>query len=220
MNWRRGILFAAIHLVMAASLLIWEESESWRFIRSEQLGPSSARVELAAFQEEGETIGFNPCADEGFIDGEMSPQETISGMANLPIALLTGWHQPCKSPVLLDSMVESWLSSMDRTRFHRTRGSEVLILVVLCVLVAIEWLFVGGFPLTHSRFWWLEPGAFITACTLAGTAVATVPHVAFLSVFPATMAGCAWLWWFGLLIWKALQFGRRMTAGRRVPRSS
>jgi hypothetical protein len=220
MNWRRGILLAAIHLVVAGSLLTWEESESWRYLKSKQPEPSPARLELAAFQEEGETITFNPCADEGFIDGEMPPQERVSGMANLPIALLTGWHEPCKSPRLLDSMVESLLSSIDRTRFHRTRSSEILILIVLCALVAAEWLFVGGFPLMQSRFWWVEPGALITACTLAGAALATIPHVAYLSVVPATMAGCAWLWWFGLLVWKALQFGWRVAAGWRVPRSS
>jgi hypothetical protein len=120
----------------------------------------------------------------------------------------------------LDSMVESSLGSVIETRFHRTRGSEVLILAILCVLVAIEWLFVGGFPLMQPRHWWLEPGAFITICTLMGTALATIPHVAHLSVIPATMAACAWIWWFGLLIWRAVQFGWRTTTARRVPRSN
>jgi hypothetical protein len=194
MNWQRGLLLSGIHLVVAGSLLAWQESGSWRYIKSVQLGPSSARLELAAFQEEGSTITFNPCTDQGFWDFDVSQQGRVSGMANLPVTLLTGWHQPCTSPGFLDSKVESFLSSIVKTRFHRTRSSEVVILVILCALVAVEWLLVGGFPLIQPRNWWLEPGAFITICTLVGSALTTIPYVAHLSVFPATIAGCAWLW--------------------------
>ena len=206
--------------MVAGSLLAWEESQSWRFIRSEQLGPSPAHLKLAVFQEEESIISFNPCADEGVVDGEMSPRERISGMANLPVALLTGWHEPCTSPDLLDSMVERCLGSVSQTRFHRTRCSEVLILVILCAFVAVEWLFVGGFPLVRLRRWWLEPGAFITICTLVGAALTTIHFVAHLSVIPAAMAGCAWLWWFGLLVWKTLKFGWTKTSGLRAHRSN
>jgi hypothetical protein len=216
MNWRRGLLLAGIHFAVAGTLLAWEESESWRYIRSEQLGASAAHLELAAFQEEDLTVTLNPCGDDGFVDGEMSPQERLSGMANLPVALLTGWHEPCTSPNFLDSVVERILSSVFKTRFHRTRASEVLILAILCTLVAVEWLFVGGFPLVRPGRWWLEPGAFIPICTLVGAALATIPYVAHLSLIPATMAGCAWLWWFGLLVWKTLEFGWKMTSGLRA----
>ena len=220
MNWRRGLLLAGIHLGVAGSLLTWQESEYWRYLKSDQVGPSPARLELATFQEEQAITTFNPCADDGVWDGEMSPLQTISGMANLPVALLTGWHEPCTSPRFLDSMVESSLGSIVGARFHRTRGSEVLILVILCVLVAVEWLFVGGFPLMQPRHWWLEPGAFITICTLVGTALATIPHVAHMSVIPATMAACAWMWWFGLLVWRMFQFGWRTTTAWRGSRSN
>lgn len=218
MNWRRGLLLAGIHFVLTGSLLAWEESGYWRYIKSEQLGPSPVRMELAAFQEEEQTISFNPCADDGSWWREMSPQEKISGMENLPVALITGWHQPCSSPDLLDSTVERFLSSINKTRFHRTRGSEILILAVLSVLVAVQWMFVGGYPLIQPRRWWLEPGAFITICTLVATALVPIPHVAHFYVVPSTMAGCAWLWWFGLLVWKTLRFGWRMTAAWRVHR--
>jgi hypothetical protein len=193
MNWRRGILLAGIHFGVAGSLLAWQESGYWRYLRSDQLGPSQTRLELAGFQEESSTT-FNPCADNGFWDGEISPQEWVSEMANLPVALLTGWHEPCKSPGFLDSKVEGFLNPMVRMRFHRTQGSEILILVILCALVAVEWLLVGGFPLIRPRRWWLEPGAFITVCTLVGAALATIPHVAHLSMIPAMISGCAWFW--------------------------
>ena len=213
MNWRRGLLLAGIHVGVAGSLLAWQESGYWRDLKSKQLGPSPSRLELAAFQEDS-AITFNPCADDGVWDGEISPQERVSGMANLPVVLLTGWHEPCKSPRFLDSKVESFLGSMDKMRFHRTRGSEILILVILCVLVAVEWLLVGGFPLIQPRRWWLEPGAFITTCTLLGTALATIPHVSHLSVIPALMAALAWLLWFGLLLWKILRAGWSLVVRR------
>ena len=219
MNWRRGLLLAGIHLVVAVSLLAWDESFYWRSIKSEQLGPSPTHLQFTAFQEE-QTITFNPCADDGVEDGEVSPLSKIAGMANLPVVLLTGWHEPCRSPSLLDSMVESSLSSMVEKRFHRTRRSEALILVILCILVAVEWLFVGGFPLIRPRRWWMEPGAFITIFTLVDTVLATIPHEANLSGNLSLISACAWLWWFGLLVWKTLQFGWRLTAGWRAPRSS
>jgi hypothetical protein len=217
MNWRRGLLLAAIHVGVVGSLLAWQESESWRYLKSEQPEPSPVRLELAAFQEE-QTVTFNPCADDGFWDGEMSPQESISGMANLPVALLTGWHEPCTSPTFLDSIVESFLTLLVKTRFHRTKGSEILILLILCMLVAVEWLFVGGFPLIQPRHWWLEPGAFITICTLVGIVLVLIPHP-HLSRIPVGFAACAWLWWFGLLVWKTLQLGWKAIAGWRGIRS-
>jgi hypothetical protein len=207
MNWRRGLLLAGIHLGVAGSLLAWQESEYWHYLKSDQVGPSPARLELAAFQEE-QAINFNPCADDGVWDSEMSPQGRISEVANLPVALLTGWHEPCRSPGFLDSMV--------RMRFHRTRGSEILILVILCALVAVEWLLVGGFPLIRPRRRWREPGAFITLCTLLGTALAAIPYLAHLSLIPAMVTACVWFWWFGLLIWTTFRAGRRLVARRSV----
>ena len=219
MNWRRGILLAGIHLVVASSLLAWEESFYWRSIKSEQLGQSLGRLQFTAFQEE-QTITFNPCADDGVWYGEVSPLIRIAGMANLPVALLTGWHEPCRSPSPLDSMGERFLSSMVVRPFHRTRSSETLIVGILCLLVAVEWLFVGGIPLMRPRRWWLEPGVFVTIFTLLCAALATIPHEANLAGNLTLISACAWLWWFGLLVWKTLQFGWRMASAWRVSHSS
>jgi len=219
MNWRRGLLLGGIHLVVAGALLTWNESFYWRSIKSEQIGPSQARLQISAFQEEPQNITFNPCADDGVEDGEVSPLEKILGMANLPVALLTGWHEPCRTPSPLDSMLEGFLSSKVGGRFHRTRSSESLILVILCLLIAVEWLFVGGFPLIRPRRWWLEPGVFITILTLVLAALATSPHEANLSGNLSLISACIWLWWFGLLIWKTLKFGWRSTVGWRASRS-
>jgi hypothetical protein len=84
----------------------------------------------------------------------------------------------------------------------------------------VEWLLVGGFPLIQPRRWWLEPGEFITIFTLVVAALVTIPHEANLSGNLALISACAWLWWFGLLVWKTLQFGWKLRAGWRAPRSS
>ena len=208
MNWRRGLLLAAIHLVIAGTLLAWNESEYWRYLKSEGLGPSHAHFVVVAFQED-QSISFRPCNEGVFIDDWFSPSFRVGGLANLPVALITGWHTPCTTPSYLGSIVES--------RFHRTRISEVLNIVILCILVSIEWLLVGGFPLIRIRFWWLEPGVFITICTLVGTALAVIPRTASVSVVPASVAELAWLWWVSLLVWTGLRSGWRMVKRSRLP---
>jgi len=208
MNWRRGLLLAGIHLAVALSLLAWEVSGSWRHIKSGQLVPLSTNMRLVAWQEGDLTVTFNPCADGGFVDGEMSPQERVSGMANLPVALLTGWHTPCTTQGYLGSMVE--------TRLHRTRKSEIVIVAVLSARVWLEWFLVGGFPLIQPRQWWLEPGAFITVCTLIGTALTVVPYVAQVTVASASLAFLAWFWWFGLLVWKSVRASRRLVLRKQT----
>jgi hypothetical protein len=155
------------------------------------------------------TISFNPCAEGGFVDGPISPQDEVAGLANMPVALLTGWHEPCTTPGLLGSAVEK--------RLHRTRISEIVILTILCSLVALQWFLVGGFPLIQPRRWWLEPGAFITICTLVGAALALIPYVGNVAAIPALLAALAWLWWFGLLVWKPLRWGWRTARRNTAP---
>jgi len=83
---------------------------------------------------------------------------------------------------------------------------------------------VGGYPLVRPRRWWLEPGAFITACTLPAALASLLippawdlrfPIVDGIAMVPAVVAMLAWLWWFGLLIWKAIRFGLQSFSGSR-----
>jgi len=90
----------------------------------------------------------------------------------------------------------------------------------LCLFIAMQWFLIGGFPLVRSRKWWADPGSFMTACAVLAGAVALIPVVDGFARLPASIAGLAWLWWFGLLIWKMIQFAWRMATAWRVPRSS
>lgn len=159
---------------------------------------------------------FFPCDEGGIIDRAAPPREIVVGAANMPMVLLVGWHEPCAQPSALDSVVEK--------RYGRTRTAEVLILAIQCTVFGLWWFIVGEYPLVTPPRWWLEPGAFITACTIP-VALASllipdgfafrVPVVHPAAMIPAVIAMLAWLWWVGLLIWKTARFAPRLFVGSR-----
>lgn len=164
---------------------------------------------------EGElNANFYPCDEGGVIDRAASPGEILVGAANMPAVLLVGSHEPCAVPSALDTHVEK--------RYGRTRRAEVLILTIQCAVFIVWWFFVGAYPLVLPRRWWLEPGAFITACTIPAASVSMFVPTAWDLQFPivdwvamvlAAVAMLAWLWWCGLLIWRMTRFAVRTFAG-------
>ena len=215
MNWRRGVVLAAIHLTVAAVVILRTEADYWPNIRSERVRVPVV-IPPSATAEEAESANFFPCDEGGIIDRAFAPREMIASAANMPAALLVGWHQPCAQPSALDNLVEK--------RYGRTRRAEVLILAIQCAAFGLWWFVVGGFPLVRPRRWWLEPGAFITACTIP-VALASllipdgfalrVPIVHPAAMIPVLILMLAWLWWFGLLIWKTVRFGLRSFVSSR-----
>lgn len=91
MNWRRGLLLAGIHFVVAAVSFIQLEAFTWRWIRSNSIAPANVHLHDAAFQEE--QMSSNPC-DFGIWDNGYSPLSLVTGGASLPVILATGWHTP------------------------------------------------------------------------------------------------------------------------------
>ena len=71
---------------------------------------------------------------------------------------------------------------------------------------------------------WGEPGAFISICCVLAAALFFMPlgvpalttFLHWLVLFPMLCAGCAWYWWFGLLVWTVIRLGwsrvRRLVA--------
>jgi hypothetical protein len=209
MIWWRGLLLAGIHLAVALPLIVSHEVRDWRYIKSYSMELSS-RMQLAAWQE-GETMTFNPC-DGGFVDRAMSPLEKVVVVGNLPVAALTGWHDPCSSPSSITRVIEGSFGKNNRT-------AEIAVSVTLAAFVMIEWLLMGGFPLVQPRHWWGEPGAFITACTVAAALSVATPWSVPLSNIPLLLIAVGWLCWLGLLAWKSLRFGWRWTGRLLVLRS-
>lgn len=200
MNWRRGILFAGINVLVASSVLIWNESNSWQYIRTDQNRPVLLPSPDPAMGEY-----FNPC--EGWIwDGPMPPNQTILAFSDLPVGMITGGHEPCNSPTKLDRMVQ--------TRYGKTHKSEVLTLIILCSAIAVQWFLLGAFPVNHPKRWWLEPGALITVCTPAVAVLAFIPE----SVLPKTalsfLALTVWAYWLGAPAWLLFRWLRSLVTVR------
>jgi hypothetical protein len=215
MNWRRGVALAAIHLAVAALVIVRTEADYWPAIRSERVRVPVVEPPSATASDLMEA-NFYPCDEGGIIDRTFSPGEIVIGAANMPEVLLLGWHEPCAQPTALDTVVEK--------RYGRTRRAEVLILTIQSAAFVVWWLLVGGSPLVRPRRWWLEPGALITACTLPAALVSLLiptdwdlrfPIVDGAAEVPASVAMLAWLWWVGLLIWKTIRFGLKSFAGSK-----
>lgn len=196
MNWRRGLLLAGIHLVGAVSLIVRQEAIYWRYTRTASSSFSTGLVR-AAFQEEV-AISFDPC---NWFDLGYDQTMEVDAFANLPAALLTGWHDPCLTRTALGRASERMFGG----RNHR---AEIASCVALSAWVFIQWLLLGGFPLVHPRRWWLEPGASITLCAAIGILLSLLLHDRAFARIPEILAGLVWLWWMGLLMLRTVQFIR------------
>ena len=190
MNWRRGLVLAGIHLAMVVPTLVREEARFWQYTNTEVSSRISPHVERVLFQE-GQALDLDPCHwhDIGF-----SRSTEVEGFANLPTALLTGWHDSCLTKTSLGKVVRRFVG-------RRNHAAEIADCICLALLVFIQWFLIGAFPLVRPKSWWLEPGAFITITACVGVAIALLPSVSSLARIPALLAGLAWLWYFALLLW-------------------
>ena len=85
--------------------------------------------------------------------------------------------------------------------------------VAICLLIAAQWFLIGGLPLVQPKRGWSEPGAFITACTAIGSAIALIPVVDVFGRLPVLIAFVGWLLWAGLLIWMSIRWAWQSTLG-------
>jgi hypothetical protein len=196
MNWRRGLLLAGIQLVIAGTLIAYQEVDYWRHESGSSVTHSAARIQLADWQE-SDTVTFDPC-NGGVVDHWLSPPEEVVSFANIPASAITGWVAPCPSRWTLAGILRA---------AHKSDGVHIEPLVAsgMCALVPLQWFLVGGFPFIRPRKWWQEPGAFITLCTCAAFVLLLFARVWEFYAVPALMAAFVWLYWFGLLVWKTLR---------------
>lgn len=187
--------------MIAVSLLIWDEAPDWRLIRTDRNVP----VALPDYQPEassGPDFSFNPCEEGGIVDGPMSIQEQTVAFANMPAMLVTGGHTPCATPSPLNAIIQK--------RYGRTHTSEALTLMILCVALAIQWLLVGGLPLTNPNHWRAEPGALITVLTLPMLGIAFITNKYNLPPLALYLTLILWANWFVLLIRNLCRSGWRL----------
>ena len=224
MNWRRGFVFASIHFTICFGLVVWQESGYWDHLDSSgPVRPQYADVALdmdqLTMKEEPVTVTFD-CRNLWY---HMPLQQRIINIFELPAALLVGWDEPCPAHWTL-------VTILGINTGHHTRSKEITSASMLLLLIALQWLFVGAFPLNRPPTWYLEPGASITVCLVFISLVAIfeamletlqfrwiegailVPGM--LGLLSMALGLLAWLWWFFLLLWKPVHLAWQSTLHR------
>jgi len=211
MNWRRGLLLAGINLVVAVPLIVMLEARDEQNMREhfEPHSPVAGEPASKATQsnEEAQTVEFSPCN----LWAAYSVRSEVAWFPNLPATILSGWQQLCPPRWTLAGRLNvgySWSGS--------TIPGHRKVCLGFGLLVAIQWILVGAFPLMRPKRWWAEPGTFITCCALIGFGIVIIHPIADFARLPAACAAFAWLWWFGLLMWKSVRFGWQRMTGRRT----
>ena len=189
---------AGVHLAVAGALILWMEARDEKYRESGKI--YSATSQQQAVVQGGEAVSFDLC---GMIV-DYSIQEKIIGLANFPAVNLTGWHLFCPPAWTVAGMLHIKFYSYKPT-------TERQVDFGLLLLISIQWFLIGGFPLIKPKRWWWEPGAFITLCTVIAFILVLIPWIYVLSGLPMLCAMLAWLYWFGLLVWKMLRGGWWLT---------
>jgi len=201
MNWRRGILLAGIHLAVAVPLIVMLEVRDEGYMREARADYAPPKQSNEPPQNgtssegEGQTVTINPCN----LWDHNPPEPEIAQFVNLPAMAISGWQQVCPPRWTLAGKLNvgySWWPSPS------TISSRREVCWGFGLLIAVQWILVGAFPLVRPKRWWREPGAFITCCAVIGFGLVLIRPIADFARIPAVLAAFAWLWWFGLLVWK------------------
>jgi hypothetical protein len=229
MNWRRGLLLAGINLAVAVPMILMMEARDQKYALTEKEIMAKAPKDdapkppedltsephQASPEQAGETVSFtfDPCT----MWVEYPAQVVVMLEAEMPSVALSGWRNGCPPHWTLAGRLRGKMTwPPTPLSIERQRKIDA----GLCLSIALQWFLMGGFPLARNRKWWADPGAFITACAVLAGATALIPVVDNFAKAPALIAMLGLLWWLGLLVWKTLKFGWRMTTDWRVPRSS
>lgn len=217
MYWKRGVFLAGLNLAAATSMIALLESRDTRYVMEMESnnGPLLAhgtvlmRVGLdrstpppLLVAKEEQTVTFPPCG--GWVHYPV--QVEVVRFGNMPASALAGWRMDCRPRWTLSGRI---LGEVERPPTKSGLSLQRRVDMGLCILIAIQWMLVGGLPLTRRQRFWSEPGAFITICTLVASALAIVHAVEGSARLPALFAALAWFWWFVLLIWKGIWFAWR-----------
>jgi hypothetical protein len=221
MNWRRGLMLVGINLVLAMPLILMMEARDAQWLREHKENlvllareaaardavlkeKTPARVDAA---QEEESVSFNY---EGLLVSYPVQVEVVR-FGNFPASALTGWRLFCRPKWSLSGIMQGQVMTAPT---DADLSLQRRVDIGLCLLIVIQWLLVGGFPLGRpQKRWWREAGIIITACTVVATCLVLIPAVEKVARLPDLLAGVAWLWWFCLLAWTTLRFAWRRAAG-------
>jgi hypothetical protein len=227
MNWRQGLLLAGINLAMAVPMVLMMEARDQKaaFTQEQIMARADRKVaprppepptpdpHEASPEQAKEAVAFDPCT----VWGHYPVQVVVAQSIDMPSVALAGWRDDCPPNWSLAGRLRGKMTWPPTPWWMETQQK---IDAGLCLFIAIQWFLMGGFPLARTQKWWGDPSSFITGCAVFAGAIALIPVVDGLAKLPALIAMLAYLWWFGLLIWRTLQFGWRMATARLEHRSS
>jgi hypothetical protein len=149
MNWKRGLVVAAINLALAVPIIVIDESRDSNYQRSVQQPSKQFRPVLL----QDDTVGF----DLKTLNFYLPPPVRIVQMTNLPASILSGWHNPAHSRFTVAGAAEAIFGGVNRR-------SAVFTATGFLVLLFAQWLILASRPIVHPSRRWLEPTIFITTC--------------------------------------------------------
>jgi len=219
MKWRRGLIFAAIHLAIAVPLIVSELTPGYLTEKTQSLNHNPSReLRLAAYQEGEQTVDFVPFCEEW---RSISWQEKILDSSEFPAMILSGWNSDCPA-----GRTAAGLIGIDIR--HHSRAQEIGSSAVFCLLIGIQWFVFGGLPLIQPRRWWLEPGACNTASTLLVVALVAIGKLVEAMGYPELLVVIGlpafiilllilftWAVWLALLLWKSVDSGWKFAVSNR-----
>jgi hypothetical protein len=215
MQWRRGLAFAAVHLIVAFSIAAAIEADDYAMGRDHysQYVPPAQKPPIAPTPSSNSATDNAPDFSICGMTDQTSPRERIIAFANLPAAFFTGWRMPCPPSWTVSGMLigTSW-EHPTPTGLAKQRTVDA----ILILLVAIQWLLIGGFPLRPYEKLIRDPATLITACTAAAAIVSFVPPIDFLVNLFVLIAAVTWLYWLALLAWKLLRITASRISGTRT----
>jgi hypothetical protein len=222
MNWRRGLLLAAINLAVAAPMILMMEARDQKEALTEEEimakaamkeppKPPEPELHQATTEQAEESVSFDPCE----MWGHYPAQVVILQGVDMPSLVLAGWENECQPHWSLAGRLRGKMTWPPTPLWMETQRK---IDVGLSVFIAIQWFLIGAFPLAKTQKWWADPGSFITACAVLAGVIAMIPAIAGIARLPALIAMLAWVWWFGFLVWRMLQFGWNRAIGLRASR--
>lgn len=198
MNWRRGLVLAAINLAVAVPLVVSLELKDAAYVRDYYVPPKPVvtppPAPVPAPDPKDKGVSFSPCG----LLYHFPAQQVIAQSANAPALVLTGWRNPCPADWSLSGIMHvDPVAAPTPSSLTAQRKVDIGLLLP----IPLQWILVGGFPLTNPKRPWREAGAFITGCAVLSVALVFIRPVEGLARVPALFAAFAWLWWFALLLW-------------------
>ena len=184
---------------------MWRDQLSHSTQSDKSLAPTSDPLENAA---DGASFDLDFC----HMTDLYSPREEILLIANWPAGLVTDWRNPCPSLWSISGMM---ISTTWQRPTPASQAKQRYVDWIFLLLISIQWLFIGGFPLRPHKLLRYDPATFITLFTVLAAALSLIPEVDHTATLPSFFALIAWLWWFALLAWKLLRSGWNWIADRR-----